>query len=51
LSSALSISNRPDAVARALDDVVGAAFEPEVALGIAPREIAGADPAPALQAR
>ncbi len=36
-----------DPVARALDDVVGAALEPEIAVGVAPRQItAGQPPAP-----
>ena len=33
-----------DPVARRLDDVVGAALEPEVAILVAPRQVAGAQP-------
>ena len=42
---------RPDAIAGAFDDVVGAALEPEIAVGVATAEIAGAGPAAALQRR
>src|SRR4029078_5179165 len=50
LQHALDLVRR-DAIAEALDDVVLAAQEPEIAVGIPPRVIAGEEPAIVLRVR